>query len=95
MRDPSSCITVQRVLVYRYECHKKKDGLVIFPRTAAPVDECVYVNAICVPNAAKITSLEVKCSKDGVWSGTPKCSCLPGFKMHVDKDGGQSCVGEQ
>ena len=92
LRDPSSCISVSRVLVFRYECHKKQDHLVIFPQTAAPADESIYINTICVSNASNITSLEVKCSKDGVWSGTPECYCLPGFKLHVDI---HSCVGEQ
>ena len=94
LRDPNSCVLVSRVMAYRHECAARQVGLVLYPRTAAPVSGSVDVKTTCAPNSESTTSLRVSCSTDGLWAGDPVCVCKAGYWQSFDKDGNQICIRE-
>ena len=95
LRDPNSCVLVSRVLAYRHECAARQVGLVLYPRTAAPVSGSVNVDTTCAPNSERTTSLRVTCNSDGLWEGSdPVCICKPGYWLQRDRDGNQACSRE-
>ena len=85
VRDPNSCITISKVLVTRFQCPAKQEDLVLYPETAAPVNNDMTVLTECVPNASPVTELEVTCDSTGYWAGVPTCECNPGYKKRFDR----------
>ena len=86
------CVTVSRVLVYRYECpgHDRQPTLDLGhqPATQAPVSESVPVTSYCAENS-NFTSQEppmsLKCLPFGHWSGAPlPCQCNVGYSRNRD-----------
>ena len=78
-------------------CPPRSVGLVRYPTTLAPVSGSVTVTTQCVDNAhiSNSTSLNVKCTSNGSWSGQiPQCQCDEGYQK-VNGSGTQTCQGEQ
>ncbi|CAI8036631.1 Ephrin type-A receptor 4-B [Geodia barretti] len=96
VRDNTSCIQVAQMQVYRYQCPRKQEGLVVFPDTAAPVDNDITIIAECMPNSSPVTpnDMAMTCDKDGNWMGAGSCRCDPGYKR-VRGRNGESCVACQ
>ena len=95
VRDPNSCILISKVLVTRFQCPAKQEDLVLYPETAAPVNNDMTVLTECVPNASPVTELEVTCDSTGNWAGVPTCKCDAGYKIIFDRqEGTHSCEGK-
>ena len=78
-------------------CPPRSVGLVRYPTTLSPVSGSVTVITQCVDNAhvSNCTSLNVKCTSNGSWSGQiPRCQCDEGYQK-VNGSGTQICEGEQ
>ena len=86
IRDNRSCITVSQVKVFRHQCRQKQEGLVIFPETAAPMDDNITVTSYCMPNSVAITEMDMVCDTNGQWTGSGRCRCIPGYyRVTVDR----------
>ena len=62
-------------------CEAKREGLVRYPTTVAPISGSVNITTQCVDNSHKASfSLNVSCTSSGSWSGTtPQCQCDTGY----------------
>ena len=78
-RDQDSCAGISRVQVYRGTCPQRTEGLVRYPETPAGT-VAVSVTHQCVANASVSGSGGLICNPDGLWSGSPSCSCVPGYR---------------
>ena len=67
-------------------------GLVRYPTTLAPASGSVTVTTQCADNAhvRSGSSLSVRCTSSGSWSGTPVCECDAGYRA-VSVSGRQIC----
>ena len=68
-------------------------GLVRYPTTLAPASGSVTVTTQCADNAhfRSGSSLSVRCTSSGSWSGTtPVCECDTGYRA-VSVSGRQIC----
>ncbi|CAI8024190.1 hypothetical protein GBAR_LOCUS14067, partial [Geodia barretti] len=75
------------------QCLAKREGLVHYPTTLAPHFGVITVSTECADNAALATgsSLSVRCSSSGSWTGTtPQCECDTGYHA-VTVSGRQIC----
>ncbi|CAI8015992.1 Ephrin type-A receptor 2, partial [Geodia barretti] len=76
------------------ECQARSDGLVRYPTTPAPASGSVTVTTQCADNAHVRTgsSLSVRCSSSGSWTGTtPQCECDTGYEEDDDKCKAKEC----
>ena len=73
-------------------CNSKSVGLVRYPTTPAPASGSVTVTTQCADNAhvRSGSSLSVRCTSSGSWSGTPLCECDAGYHA-VSVSGRQIC----
>ncbi|CAI8007483.1 hypothetical protein GBAR_LOCUS5223, partial [Geodia barretti] len=74
-------------------CPARSVGLVRYPTTLAPASGSAAVTTQCADNAHVRTgsSLSVRCSSSGSWSGTtPQCECDTGYRA-VTVSGRQIC----
>ena len=56
---------------------ERKEGLVRYPTTLAPMNGSVTVIAHCADNAHSTGGMNITCTSDGSWSGTsPVCQCI-------------------
>jgi hypothetical protein len=91
VRDRTSCIQVVQLRVYRHECARKQEGLVVFPATAAPITDSMTVTTVCMPNAHPVTDMSVTCDSSGIWDGSAECVCDAGYITATDSDGNKYC----
>ena len=94
VRDNTSCIQVAQMQVYRYQCPRKQEGLVVFPDTAAPVNGNMTITAQCMPDSYPVTDMDILCYDTGYWSGSGRCRCYPGYYRHRGVEG-DYCVRKQ
>ena len=76
-------------------CGAKSEGLVDYPTTLAPVSGSVTVAVQCADSAHIInsTSLNVRCTSNGSWSGgTPVCACDERYH-EITHNGTHICEG--
>ena len=76
----NTCFTLEKLLVSYKVCDTDPVGLVIYPDT--PVgSRAVNTSASCVANAdvSPGSSLNITCSTDGTYAGSPSCSCEDGY----------------
>ena len=73
-------------------CSERSVGLVRYPTTLAPASGSVTVTTQCADNAhvRSGSSLSVRCTSSGSWSGTPVCECDAGYRA-VSVSGRQIC----
>ena len=88
-----ACVTVSRVLVYRYECpghDRNPTGLARRPATQAPDVGAVFVNQFCAENShfSDISNHNsLTCQYDGRWlNGQAHCECDDGYNNDRDAD---------
>ena len=92
------CVTVSRVLVYRFECpgHDRQPTLDLGrrPTTQAPVSGPVPVTSYCAENSnftGQEPSMSLQCLSFGFWSGAPlPCQCDVGYSRN-----GNICEGNK
>ena len=92
-QDLHTCVSLNRVTVFRYRCPPKQVDLVLYPDTQSPTTGDVSISTSCVANASPDISPTVRCSSEGVWSGSPTCSCDCGYKL-AETEGVQRCDGK-
>ena len=76
-------------------CSERSVSLVRYPTTLAPASGSVTVTTLCADNAhvRSGSSLSVRCTSSGSWSGTPVCECDAGY-LPVTVSGRQVCQSE-
>ena len=75
-------------------CSAQSVGLVRYPTTLAPASGSVTVTTQCADNAhvRSGSSLSVRCTSSGYWSGTtPVCECDAGYLPVTVSTGRQVC----
>ena len=87
------CVTVSRVLVYRYECpghDRQPTGLARRPATQAPSTGSVFVRPYCAENShfSDISNHNnLICLDNGTWlNGQAHCVCDDGYSNDRDAD---------
>ena len=92
--DRGACVTVSRILVYRYECSAQTVDLVRYPAAQAPISGNVPISVECTENARPLTdSMMVNCTSEGQWEvNSIGCKCDPGYFIET-KDGITTCRG--
>ena len=95
VRDESTCILIERLLVYYHVCPSETVGLVVRPETIAPSIGSgmqLEVTANCIANARPISgeSAKLTCEERGVWfqPSVTSCVCNDGF---IASEDGLSC----
>ena len=94
-----SCVSITRLVVYRYECPAERVGLTLYPVTPAPSGGTVLVQPQCVENAHRNSSSShslsvLTCNTDGDWDSEnllDRCSCDTGYVVVTDEDGNRKC----
>ena len=89
-----ACVTVSRVLVYRYECpghdRQPSSGLARRPATQAPNAGAVFVRPFCAENShfSDISNHNnLICLYNGTWlNGQAHCVCDDGYNNDRDAD---------
>ena len=89
--DRTSCIQIVQLRVYRQECARKQEGLVVFPATAAPITDSMTVTTVCMTNAHPVTDMSVTCNSLGYSDGSAECVWDPGYITATDPDGNNYC----
>ena len=91
LQATEACVTVSRVLVYRYECaghDRLPTGLSRRPPTQAPDSGSVRVNPYCADHAhisAANGQNKLLCQYNGTWlNEQPQCVCDEGYNEDVD-----------
>ena len=93
-----ACVTVSRVLVYRYECpgsdRLPPASLLRRPTTPAPVrGQLRHVTPYCADNAhLKDENPTISCRSDGEWLNSAQCECDSGYR---EDEEGTTCEGRQ
>ena len=95
--DETSCITIDRVIVFYNICPQETVALVIRPQTLAPLighNSPLQVTAKCVVGASPENGVTPKliCNQGGVWNSLPGSGCRCETGLYATKDG-QSCIG--
>ena len=83
-----ACLSVSRMLVYRYECPARRVGVVRYPTIQAPISGNVPIGVECIENAHPLNdSMLVNCTSEGQWEvNSIACDCDPGFFAETDDD---------
>ena len=79
-------------------CSERSVGLAHYPITLAPASRSVTVTTQCADNAhvRSGSSLSVRCTSSGSWSGTtPICECDAGYLPVTVSTGRQVCQSER
>ena len=90
-RSNGACVTVSRVLVYRYECpdnERQSVGLTRRPATQAAINTDIFVTALCAENSnfsESSISDGLLCTTKGTWlNDQTVCECNPGYMIVRD-----------
>ena len=90
-----TCVTVSRVLVYRYECpghDRQSTGLLRRPATQAPVNGVEIVKPYCPENSHTSNNTLILCTYEGIWDyGGQQCKCDSGYSENEER---ATCEGE-
>ena len=91
LQATEACVTVSRVLVFRYECaghDRLPTGLSRRPPTQAPDNGSVRVDPDCAEHSsfsAANGQNKLVCLSNGTWRNEqPRCVCDEGYKEDVD-----------
>ena len=98
LRATEACVTVSRVLVYRYECpghDRLPTGLSRRPPTQSPDIGSVRVDPYCAEHSHFSTANgrnKLVCLSNGTWlNEQPQCVCDEGYSNEEDVD---TCEGK-
>ena len=98
IQDETSCILINRVLVFYYVCPAVTSDLITRPETIAPIIggtvPPVQVVGECVEGTQPENGVQPRltCSQNGVWSVNFGAGCVCGAGLQSSSDG-LSCVG--
>ena len=93
--DLSTCITINRILVFYYVCPAETSQLITRPeviQAISPDDSDVTINGECVENSSTQSGSMplLSCDEEGLWNVIFPCFCNPGYEF---VDGQQQCSG--
>ena len=91
--DFSTCLTVNRILVFYYVCPEETSQLISLPETIESLEgSATSVNGECVENSSTEsgTSPSVQCGNMGQWQVMVPCLCNPGYELNDTQD---QCTG--
>ena len=93
--DLSTCIAINRILVFYYVCPAETSQLVTRPeviQAISPDDSDVTINGECVENSSTQSGSMplLSCDEEGLWNVIFPCFCNPGYEL---VDGQQQCSG--
>ena len=88
--DLSTCITINRILVFYYVCPAETAQLIARPETVQPSSMenlDVLVDGECVENSSTKSGSNpvLSCDDEGQWKVTTPCYCNPGYEF-VDQE---------
>ena len=88
--DLSTCILIERILVFYYVCPAETSELITRPETIAPESP---VNGECVENSSPQTGSNpvLRCADEGVWEVIIPCQCNAGYEGVTEESG---CSGK-
>ncbi len=95
IRDPGTCITISRLIVFYNVCPGETVNLVVRPETIAPIvgsNMQLNVNASCFANSSpEGDAFSLTCSESGNWVAVPssRCVCNTGF---IPTMNGENCL---
>ena len=92
--DLSTCILIERILVFYYVCPAESSELITRPETISPVSQ---VNGgECVENSSPQTGLNpvLRCADEGVWEVIIPCQCNAGYEAVTEEDTFVRCSGK-
>ena len=88
-RHKGVCVSVSRVLVYRYECPEQATGLAHYPATQAPANGTVPAMPYCVENSHHSEMSQpdkLVCTAEGNWiNDQTECVCNAGYTRDSSK----------
>ena len=91
--DFSTCLTINRILVFYYVCPEETSQLISLPETIESLEgSATSVNGECVENSSTEsgTSPIVQCGNMGQWQVMVPCLCNPGYELNDSQD---QCTG--
>ena len=91
--DLSTCITINRILVFYYVCPAETSQLITRPEVI-PADGS-GIDGECVENSSPQSGLKnpvLSCGDEGQWQVLIPCHCNPGYEL---ADGQEQCSGTQ
>ena len=92
--DLSTCIFIERILVFYYVCPAETSELITRPETISPVSQ---VNGgECVENSSPQTGSNpvLRCTDEGVWEVIIPCQCDPGYEAATENATLVGCSGK-
>ena len=77
--DLSTCIFIERILVFYYVCPAETSELITRPETMSPESPVI---GECVENSSPQTGLSpvLRCADEGVWEVIIPCQCNAGYE---------------
>ena len=91
--DFSTCLAINRILVFYYVCLEETSQLISLPETIESLESsATSVNGECVENSSTEsgTSPIVQCGNLGQWQVMVPCLCNPGYELNDSQD---QCTG--
>ena len=82
--DFSTCLAINRILVFYYVCPEETSQLISLPETIESLEgSATSVNGECVENSSTEsgTSPIVQCGNMGQWQVFVPCLCNPGYEL--------------
>ncbi len=88
IRDPGTCVTISRLIVFYNVCPGETANLVVRPETIAPTVGSLNVNASCVDNSSPVgDDISRTCLESGNWvDDSTRCECNTGFVPSMDRE---------
>ena len=91
--DFSTCLAINRILIFYYVCPEETSQLISLPETIESLEgSATSVNGECVENSSTEsgTSPIVQCGNMGQWQVFVPCLCNPGYELNGTQD---QCTG--
>ena len=90
--DLSTCMTINRILVFYYVCPAETSQLITRPEVIQAISPDVTIDGECVENSSTQSGSMplLSCDDEGQWKILIPCHCNPGYEL---VDGQQQCSG--
>ena len=90
--DLSTCIFIERILVFYYVCPAETSELITRPETISPESPVI---GECVENSSPQTGSNpvLRCTDEGVWEVIITCQCNPGYEAMTEDSALVRCSG--
>ena len=91
--DLSTCILIERILVFYYVCPAETSELITRPETISPESPVI---GECVENSSPQTGSNpvLRCADEGVWEVIIPCQCNAGYEAMTEDAALVGCSGK-